>query len=292
MISDILEINDYIILIEQSQSEKPTIEQCFLDGNVIGFAFYGSGDVELEIKHKNKTKIIHNTTGIAISFFGNNHVAFSHKISHKTPLQSITVFIKLKNLHKLPKQEQLIYKEKLSDLINPKADFVEGPWFFMTPDMRKAVEKIHKTQYTGISRLMFLRSQIVELIAHFFAVLETNRDTDLRQDEKAKLFMAKEIMAENLSTPPTLNELSKQIGLNSNKLKKNFKELFGLPVFKYLHEERLNKAYDLLHSGNMNVQEVSWYVGYESVSSFSNAFQSKFNMRPSELRKKFLSNKS
>jgi transcriptional regulator GlxA family with amidase domain len=82
------------------------------------------------------------------------------------------------------------------------------------------------------------------------------------------------------------------IGLNSNKLKRNFKELFGIPVFKFLQEERLKKAYELLSASELGVQETAWYVGYESISSFSNAFQKKFGVRPNELKQQFFSNKS
>ena len=46
--------------------------KCEIDGEAVGFAFYGSGNVELEIKYENKTKIAANSTGLAISFFGNS----------------------------------------------------------------------------------------------------------------------------------------------------------------------------------------------------------------------------
>lgn len=51
MISDIVEINDYIVLIEQSNSEKQRLKNVSLTE----ISFYGSGDVELEITH-GKTK--------------------------------------------------------------------------------------------------------------------------------------------------------------------------------------------------------------------------------------------
>jgi AraC-like DNA-binding protein len=82
------------------------------------------------------------------------------------------------------------------------------------------------------------------------------------------------------------------VGLNSNKLKKNFKELFGIPVFKYVQEERLKKAYELLQNTDKTVQEAAWEVGYESISSFSNAFYKKFSARPNDVRQKCFSNKS
>ncbi len=292
MITDIVEISNFIVLIEQSNAEKTIIQKCEIDGDAVGFAFYSSGNVELEIKHQNQTKIVTNTTGIAISFFGNSKVEFSHKIGPDKPLQSVSVFSKLKNLHTLPKEEQEIFNDFLPELINPKEDFVEGPKFFMTPDMQNAVYKIMSTKYKASTRQMFLKSQINELLSHFFAFLATDKKEQLTNEDKNKLFMAKDIMEKNISNPPTLSELSKIIGLNNNKLKKNFKELFGVPVFKYLQEERLNKAYEMLSIGSESVQEVAWYVGYDSLSSFSNAFLKKFGVRPNDIKKQFFLNKS
>lgn len=292
MITDIIEINNFIVLIEQSNAKKSIVQKCEIDGDAVGFAFYSSGNVELEIKHQNQTKVITNTTGIAISFFGNDKVAFCHKIGPDKPLRSISIFSKLKYLSTLPKEEQEIFNELLPELINPKEDFVEGPRFYMTPDMQNAVYKIMSTKYTGNTRQLFLKSQVNELLSHFFAFLTTDKKETLSNQDRNKLFMAKEIMEQNIASPPSLSELSKLIGLNNNKLKKNFKELFGVPVFKFLQEERLNKAYEMLSSCNDSVQEVAWYVGYDSLSSFSNAFQNKFGVRPNEIKQQFLSNKS
>ena len=292
MTTDIIEINNFIVLIEQSNAEKTIVQKCEIDGDAVGFAFYGSGNVELEIKYENKTKTVNNTTGIAISFFGNSKVEFSHKIEPNKPLQSISIFSKLKNLHTLPEAESEIFNAYLPQLVNPKANFVEGPSFYMTPDMQNAVQKIMTTQYTGSTRHMFLKSQVTELLAHFFAFLASDKVDCLPNADRDKIIQAKEIITNNISKPPSLSELSKLIGLNSNKLKKNFKELFGIPVFKFLQEERLNKAYELLNNNDMTVQETAWFVGYESLSSFSNAFQKKFGARPNEIKQQSLSNKS
>lgn len=292
MTTDIIEINNFIVLIEQSNADKTIVQSCAIDGDAIGFAFYGSGNVELEIKHQNQTKIITNTTGIAISFFGNNKVEFFHKIGPNRPLQSISIFSKLNKLQNLPKEEQEIFTDFLPELLSSKADFVEGPRFYMTPNMQNAVYKILTTNYKGNTRRMFLKSQITELLSHFFAFLASDKKESVSNRDKEKLFKAKEIIANNISSPPSLSELSKLIGLNNNKLKRNFKELFGIPVFKFLQEERLNKAYEMLSTTNETVQEVAWFVGYESLSSFSNAFQNKFGVRPNEIRQQFFSNKS
>lgn len=292
MTTDIIELNDFIVLIEQSNTTKTIIQKCEIDGDAVGFAFYGSGNVELEIKHNDQTKYLTNTTGLAICFFGNQKVAFSHKIEPDKPLQSISIFTKPKKLNALPQAEKEIFESYLPELLNPKEHFVKGPSFYMTLDMQMAVQKIFNTSYTGNTRLLFLKSQINELLAHFFALLATEKKAVFSEKDKSKLFEAKEIVTNNYSKPPSITQLSKMVGLNSHKLKKNFKELFGIPVFKYIQEERLQKAYDLLRNSEKTVQEAAWEVGYESLSSFSNAFYKKFGTRPNEVKQQFLSNKS
>ena len=58
-----------------------------------------------------------------------------------------------------------------------------------------------------------------------------------------------------------------------------------MPVFKYLQQIRLDKAHSLIKTRELSVQEVAWDVGYDSISSFSNAFEKKFGYRPSELNR-------
>ena len=284
MTRDIIEINNFLVVIEHSNSNKPKTEYCHVNGQAVGLAFYGSGQVELEIQSEDNSVTYQNTSGIAVSFFGTD-MKFIHHISNERPLQTVTIFSTLKNVKKLPEQEAIMYKSYLSDLINPSSGFVEGPSMFMNASMQEAIDKIFSTKYEGAARMLFLKSQVTELLSHFFANLAEGNTDDVKVDEREKLYQAKEILTSNIESPPSLNELSKMIGLNSYKLKKNFKELFGVPVFKHLQNERLVKAHDLLRYQDLTIQEAAWQVGYESLSSFSSAFQKKFGFRPSEIKK-------
>lgn len=292
MTTDIIELNDFIVLIEQSNATQPFVQKCEIDGDAVGFAFYGSGNVELEIKHNNQTKYLTNTTGLAICFFGNQKVEFAHKIEPDKPLQSISIFTKLKKLPLLPQAEKEVFEKYLPQLVHPKGHFVKGPSFYMTLDMQLAVQKIFNTTYIENTRLLFLKSQVNELLAHFFGLLASDQKNTFSEKDRDKIFQAREIVTTHYSQPPSISQLSKMVGLNSNKLKKNFKELFGIPVFKYIQEERLNKAYELLQNSDKTVQEAAWEVGYESLSSFSNAFYKKFATRPNAVKQKCFSDKS
>lgn len=292
MTCDIIDLHNFIVLIEQSFANKTIIQKCKIDTDVVAFAFYGSGNVELEVKHNDQTKYLTNTTGLTIAFFGNQNVEFAHKISPDKPLQSISIFTRIKYLQTLPPTERDMFETQLPELLQPRENFLTGPSFYMTLEMQRTVQKIFETTYEGNTRLLFLKSQVNELLAHFFAFIAKGERRAMPEHERNKIFQAKEIVSSNYAKPPSIHQLSKQIGLNSTKLKKNFKELFGMPIFKYVHDERLNKAYELLRDSELTVQETAWHVGYESLSSFSNAFYKKFKTRPNEVKQQILSNKS
>jgi len=290
MITNLIELNEFVVLIEESNEQEPTFSTCYFEKDTVGIAFYGSGRVEIEMSVDTKSKTVQNKKGTAISFTGNNRTKFVHKISPNEPLRSVSIFCLAENIRKLPQPERDIYEDGLKMLLNSVSNFEIGPSTFLTPEMFNIISKIFQNHYEGPARILFVKSQVSELLSHFFSLITETGKENLSSPDRQKILLAKDIITKNMEKPPSLSELSKTIGLNSNKLKKNFKEMFGIPVFKYLQEERLTKAYSLLRQGEMTVQEVAWFVGYESLSSFSNAFNKRFGSRPSEI--KSLSNKS
>lgn len=286
MTRDIIDINDFTILVEYATSESGvSIDSCYFDEPVIAIAFYGQGNVNLTVKYGDKEKEFNHTKGMVLSFYADEQVAFEHKVSPDTPLECIVIATALKNLSKLPNEEGEIFSNMLHQLVNPKDHYVEGPTFYMSHEMHEVLHQVFNIQYEGKTKMMFFRSQMTILLSHFFGQLSQMKEEIVKADEREKLYQAQEILKNNLESPPSLNELSRQIGLNDFKLKKNFKELFGVPVFKYLQNERMTKAHELLRNGDMSIQEVAWHVGYDSLSSFSNAFAKKYGFRPSEIKR-------
>ena len=52
---------------------------------------------------------------------------------------------------------------------------------------------------------------------------------------------------------------------------------------KYMKEKLLNNR-NWISNQEFTVQEAAWHVGYDSLSSFSNAFAKKFGYRPSQIK--------
>lgn len=284
MVRDVININDFIVLVEQANSNTVLVDSCRFDEPLIAVAFYGSGNVHLSMNHDQKKSEYDNTKGLAISFYADTTVDCVHTVSPDKPLECVLIATAPKNLQNLPNGEGELFTDLLEQLVNPAAPYVEGPRFFMTPEMEQIVNNIFANQYEGKAKMMFFRSQITALLSHFFWQLSNLETKTIKTSEREKLFQAKEILSQNLEAPPSLAELSRQIGLNTYALKKDFKALFGVPVFKYLQNERMTTAHDLIRTNKATVQEAAWQVGYDSLSSFSNAFTKKFGFRPSDIK--------
>ena len=284
MTRDIIDINDFTILVEEAKVNEPTIDSCYFDEPIIAVAFYGSGNVDLTVKYGTKQKEFSRTKGLALSFYANENVEFIHSVSASKPLESLVIATTTKAIDKLPNHEGELFGEMLSQLVNPSDHYVEGPSFIMTPEMQSIIDSLFNIQYEGKTKMMFFRSQITTLLSHFFGQLASLKNEKINTPEREKLNLAKEILLQQIDNPPSLSEISKQIGLNTFKLKKEFKAYFGVPVFKYLQNERLTLAHKLIRTQEATVQEAAWHVGYDSLSSFSNAFEKKFGYRPSQIK--------
>lgn len=284
MTRDVIDINDFTILVETAFSKAVVKDTCRFDEPVIAVAFYGAGNVDLEMRYPTGRRLFNYTKGLALSFFADQHVDCIHTVSKDNPLECIVIATATRNLQHLPNQEGDLFSELLDSLVNPKDHYVEGPSFYMTPEMHHIVDSLFNIKYQGKTKMMFFRSQITALLSHFFGQLALYETKEFKTADRQRLEKAKAILSSNLDNPPSLTELSQELGLNTTKLKKEFKEVFGLPVFKYLQNERLTTAHDLIRNKKATVQEAAWHVGYDSLSSFSNAFAKKFGYRPSQIK--------
>ena len=108
------------------------------------------------------------------------------------------------------------------------------------------------------------------------------------EDEVKQIVKAEKILRNNLDKPFTIDDLAVETGINRNKLKRNFKNIFGKPIFTYLTDLRMEKAKKMLVENSMNISEIAYAVGYKNPQHFTNAFKKRFNYLPSDLRKKGL----
>lgn len=143
---------------------------------------------------------------------------------------------------------------------------------------------IIKDDMDNSTRSLLYKAKIYEL---FSLIFKKTKEIDLDQcpflnnDENLKkIAKAKDVILKDIKNPPSLIELSKTIDLSLKNLKKGFKEIYGKPVYKYLFDFKMERAKQLLSNGNLNVNEVSYDLGYSSSSHFIAAFKKKYGITP------------
>jgi AraC-like DNA-binding protein len=88
------------------------------------------------------------------------------------------------------------------------------------------------------------------------------------------------IVRRNLIEPRSLEEIGREVGCSPFYLSRTFSKEMGMGIPQYLRQLRMEKAAELLKSGEYNVTEAAFEVGYSSLSHFSQAFHQTFGCCP------------
>lgn len=82
----------------------------------------------------------------------------------------------------------------------------------------------------------------------------------------------------NFSIP----EIAELMNMTPSKLEREVKRLTGMTPIKYLNDFRLTKAKHMLTKGDLSIFEVSYALGFKSMSYFGKAYKEKFGIAPSK----------
>lgn len=100
--------------------------------------------------------------------------------------------------------------------------------------------------------------------------------------QKLLFYINENISDSNLS----VEELASQLELSRSQLYRKIKALTGQTVNEFIRKIRLERAKQILISGNANISEACFSVGFSSPSYFSKCFKVHFGVLPSELELK------
>lgn len=274
-------LKNFTIIKEEVKAEKHTVLTTVED-EVYGIAIYLNGRAKVSNSVFEEVK----QAGKLYSFYANPKIGeIAHCSEPLEVLRKITVLFPF-NWIKAVVEEDAKIKQYTRSVLNENRGYQKGFEHQLTPQIIDIGNQILQSSENSLLQKLHLESQILALLTQHFLQYEhrARQKSSLSYTDIAKLRHARELLLKQMDSPPSLAQLSKATQLNTFKLKAGFKELFGAPVYKYLQKERMKKAFDLLETKKLSVQETAWLIGYESLSSFSNSFYKMFGIRPSDLR--------
>ena len=200
---------------------------------------------------------------------------------------TLSVLISIKKFHKLFSEDNNNIQFLKDENINQKYYYeneISNPIFLVLNELKRY-------DINSSTKNLFLKAKIYELFSHLY---NRNRDLNIEQcpfltneENFKKIKKAKDIIISNMTNPPTLIDLSKEINLSLKKLKEGFKKIYGKPVFQFLLEYKMELAKKLLAENNYNVNEVSLKLGYSTASHFITAFKNKYGLTPKNFKKNY-----
>jgi AraC-like DNA-binding protein len=156
-------------------------------------------------------------------------------------------------------------------------------------EYRRLMQEITEVEDDNPMRLAIIQNRIMLLIERFFVrVYERKKnvffDVPLSKADIDRMMKVEGELTKDIFEPaPTISQLSKMVAISESKLKKDFKLIYGLPVYEYFQKIRMQAAKDKLLSGVHSVKEVALELGYSNLSNFTIAFKKEFGLLPSKL---------
>ena len=192
----------------------------------------------------------------------------------------VSILVSVKKLHTMF-SSQANYIDLLMEENQDKKYYKEGD---ISPATAVVLSQMLNFNLHSSVKNIYLKGKAYELIGLYFNQPE---EADVEQcpflvdeDNVRKIKLAKEIIIQRMVDPPSLNELSEEVGLSLKKLKEGFKEIYGDTVYAFLLDHKMNYARKLLERGQKNVNEIGLSIGYSTASHFIAAFKKKFGTTP------------
>jgi AraC-like DNA-binding protein len=249
-------------------SKEISKQQIILNQNTFSFLIEGNKEVIFD----NSDLSIDNRKFLIMK---SGHCLMTEKLSEIKNYRSILLFFSNETLSKF------IQKFKLNNIEQNEYksvySFEYDKFIKRFVDSLIDISKLSKTVQQKIIEVKFeeIMLYLVELHGtHILYSLTSNND-NLTQNFTR-------IVESNQLKKLTLKELAFLCNMSVSTFKREFEKNYSESPIKWFQNKRLEHAYYLLNQKNKKSSEIYFEVGYENLSSFIQAYKSKYNKTPKQ----------
>lgn len=134
---------------------------------------------------------------------------------------------------------------------------------------------------------LYLQAQALDIMWQSCLTMVSEREgrqpnpslMSLRHCERVRDFIVA-----NLDRELTIDLIAKEAGSSASTVQRHFKEHFGITIFDFIRQERLEAARAALASDGIPVSHAAHMAGYNNISSFTTAFRKAYGVTPKQVR--------
>ena len=226
---------------------------------------------------------------VAINFDNGNHYALriisakteqQLKFGKTTAVRGISIYLEnewiIKNLN-----HKVLEVFNYLDEVNYFKEFINAKQL-------RLMEEILNVSADHAYSEIFIKSRILriidKLLENFLQRDISESPEKINEDDFKVLQQVELILTSSYDEAfPGIEKLSKLSFMSESKLKKLFKQSFGMGLHEYFQKNRMHRAKEFIISRKYSITEVGTKLGYQNLSNFSSAFRKEFNCLPSEI---------
>lgn len=141
--------------------------------------------------------------------------------------------------------------------------------------------------YTDSLMHCLLTETIIRLLQGIYTIPTAQPSSVVRHNYQEELFdQVLAYIESKVYEPLTVADICRQFSLSRSTLQHLFKNMVNQSPKKYISDMKLEKSCQMLRENKYTISEISLKLGYSSIHYFSNAFNQKYGIPPSEYAKR------
>ena len=167
-----------------------------------------------------------------------------------------------------------------------KQNLLESKWY-MAGSAGSRCEHVFRELYesTFYAEHTYLQLKVLELLMLLERIpQEAGADAYFASEQTELAHHLRDHLLTNREGYVSLAQLAAEHEMSVSHLQKLFKQVYGVPVYRYIKEYRLEQAAVELVRSRKPITEIAQHAGYDNASKFSESFKKRYGKTPSHYR--------
>ncbi len=159
-------------------------------------------------------------------------------------------------------------------------------------DMVRPLHQLLDSDTSDSVHRAYIEAKVIELICLSLRAVMVRDNINARntysQHELNSLEKIQNQLRQQYYAPPPLANLAASAGMSESKLKRCFKDLFGVSTSELVLHLRMRRAKELLAVRDSNINQIADELGYSHACNFTTAFKRRYGLTPKAYQKQLL----
>ncbi|HEY4653751.1 MAG TPA: AraC family transcriptional regulator [Cyclobacteriaceae bacterium] len=186
----------------------------------------------------------------------------------------------------LPQDER--WAESLKNRILTRQRIIGDTPAYISLQQHKALQNVFDCPMTGKMGQLMMETSVIQVVLWQLHTLfqhdDESRPAKVTSRDRDTALSVKEYLTRTFLDAHSLTGLARYFGTNTNKLMTLFKKSFGISIFEYISDLKMEYAKRLIQEEGKYITEVARILGYKNPHHFSAAFKKKFGIIPSAIK--------